>query len=137
MRPLTAKQQRIIDEYPVDLNATQAARRAGYSPRTAFVIGYENLKKEIIRAAVRRKLEESARQAGFTTQMVLREISAIAFSNIGDYYHDWGTGPSAREIQLYKAFSEMALYFYLSARARRTGDRKNEQRSLQPIRKSH
>jgi len=47
LRPLTAKQQRFIDEYPVDLNATQAARRAGYSPKTAFVIGYENLKKDL------------------------------------------------------------------------------------------
>ena len=41
---LTNKQQRFIEEYLVDLNATQAAIRAGYSAKTAGVIGYENLK---------------------------------------------------------------------------------------------
>lgn len=135
MRPLTAKQARFIDEYPVDLNATRAAVRAGYSPKTAFVIGYENLQKDLIRSAVRRKLEESARKAGFTTDMVLKELSAIAFANICDFV-EWGRGPSAMEIQLYKALSEMALFFCLGGRARQTGDRKNE-RSLQSIPTSH
>ena len=113
---LTAKQQRFIEEYPVDLNATRAAVRAGYSPKTAFVIGYENLQKHLIRAAVRRKLEESARKAGITADMVLRELSAIAFCNVADFYYDWGAGPSEREIQLYKAFSEALLFVYLRGR---------------------
>jgi hypothetical protein len=117
LRPqLTAKQARFIEEYPVDLNATRAAVRAGYSPKTAFVIGYENLQKHLIRAAVRRKLEESARKAGITANMVLKELSAIAFCNVADLYRDWGAGPSAREIQLYKAFSEALLFVYLRGR---------------------
>ena len=49
---LTPKQQRFIDEYLIDLNATQAAIRAGYSPRTARQIGQENLSKPVIAAAV-------------------------------------------------------------------------------------
>ena len=44
-KKLTPKQQRFIDEYLVDLNATQAAIRAGYSAKTAYSIGIENLKK--------------------------------------------------------------------------------------------
>ena len=42
---LTAKQERFVQEYLVDLNATQAAIRAGYSRKTAYSIGEENLKK--------------------------------------------------------------------------------------------
>jgi hypothetical protein len=49
--PLTQKQQRFMEEYCVDLNATQAAIRAGYSPSSAYSIGSENLKKpEIVEA---------------------------------------------------------------------------------------
>ncbi|MFA5753528.1 MAG: terminase small subunit, partial [Bacteroidales bacterium] len=42
---LTPKQKRFVDEYLIDLNATQAAIRAGYSERTARIIGAENLIK--------------------------------------------------------------------------------------------
>lgn len=49
---LTAKQQRFVVEYLVDLNATRAATAAGYSPKTARVIGCENLTKPNIAAAL-------------------------------------------------------------------------------------
>jgi phage terminase small subunit len=52
MSKLTAKQQLFVDEYLVDLNASAAARRAGYSEKTARAIGIENLTKPAIRAAV-------------------------------------------------------------------------------------
>ncbi|WP_149866388.1 terminase small subunit, partial [Tropicimonas marinistellae] len=42
---LTAKQQRFVEEYLTDLNATQAAIRAGYSQQTASEVGYENLRE--------------------------------------------------------------------------------------------
>jgi phage terminase small subunit len=118
VKPMTPKQARFIDEYPVDLNATRAAIRAGYSPKTAFVIGYENLKKDLIRSAVRRRLEERAREVGITIQKVLQELSAIAFVNIGDYL-EWGRGPTKRELALYKAVSEMALLLCLGERQQR------------------
>ncbi len=63
---MSAKQQRFVEEYLVDHNATQAAIRAGYSPKTAYSIGHENLKKPEIAAAIaagearlRRKTEVS------------------------------------------------------------------------------
>lgn len=59
--PLTPKQQRFVDEYLVDLNATQAAIRAGYSANTARQIGQENLSKPDIAAAVQAR--SAARQA--------------------------------------------------------------------------
>ena len=49
---LTPKQQRFVEEYGVDFNATQAAIRAGYSPSTAYSIGSENLRKPEIKAAL-------------------------------------------------------------------------------------
>ena len=54
---LTAKQERFVAEYMVDLNATQAAIRAGYSEKTAGATGHENLKKPEIAKAI-----EGARQ---------------------------------------------------------------------------
>ncbi len=65
---MSAKQQRFVEEYLVDHNATQAAIRAGYSEKTAYSIGHENLKKPEIAAAIaaeqarlRRKTEVSIR----------------------------------------------------------------------------
>lgn len=55
---LTAKQRRFIQEYLIDLNATQAAIRAGYSRKTAGVIGVENLKKPYIREAIDERLKQ-------------------------------------------------------------------------------
>lgn len=55
---LTAKQERFIQEYLIDLNATQAAIRAGYSRKTAGVIGVENLKKPYISRAIEEKLKQ-------------------------------------------------------------------------------
>lgn len=55
---LTAKQKRFVQEYLIDLNATQAAIRAGYSRKTAGVIGDENLKKPYIREAIEEKLKQ-------------------------------------------------------------------------------
>ena len=55
---LTAKQKRFVQEYLIDLNATQAAIRAGYSRKTAGVIGVENLKKPYIREAIDERLKQ-------------------------------------------------------------------------------
>lgn len=52
MAGLTDKQQRFVDEYLIDLNATQAAIRAGYSEKTAYSVGHENLKKPEIQKAI-------------------------------------------------------------------------------------
>ena len=114
---LTAKQQRFIEEYPVDLNATQAAIRAGYSRRTAFVIGYENLKKPHIKAPIQKKLAELSRNAGITAERVLNELAAVAFGNIYDLI-DYD-GPTRAEIQLRKRFSELALFLFIHLKLRR------------------
>jgi len=58
---LTLRQQRFVEEYLVDLNATQAAIRAGYSPKTARQQGHENLTKSYIEAAIQRASRSAPR----------------------------------------------------------------------------
>lgn len=55
---LTEKQKRFCDEYLIDLNATQAAIRAGYSKKTAKVIGQENLTKPYLKAFIDERLKQ-------------------------------------------------------------------------------
>lgn len=62
---MTKKQKRFVEEYLIDLNATQAAIRAGYSPDTAKSIGSENLTKPDIQARIAKAMaERSKRTAG-------------------------------------------------------------------------
>ena len=58
MAKMTSKQQRFCDEYLIDLNATQAAIRAGYSKKTAGVIAAENLKKPYIAEYIEKRMAE-------------------------------------------------------------------------------
>jgi phage terminase small subunit len=79
---LTPKQARFIQEYLIDLNATQAALRAGYSPDTAFQIGAENLKKPKIADALEAAMAERAARTGINADRVLRELAKIGFSDL-------------------------------------------------------
>lgn len=81
---LTAKQKLFADEYLIDLNATQAAIRAGYSPDTAKEIGCENLTKPNIRACIDRATAERSRRTGINQDRVLQELARIAFVNAPD-----------------------------------------------------
>lgn len=58
MSQLTAKQQRFGDEYLIDMNITQAAIRAGYSKKTAYAIGQENLKKPMVKEYIEKRMAE-------------------------------------------------------------------------------
>lgn len=82
---LNARQTKFVAEYLKDLNATQAALRAGYSKSTAAFIGAENLKKPQIAAAVSQALEKRAQRTEITQDRVLYELARLAFSNMLDY----------------------------------------------------
>lgn len=84
MAKLTAKQQRFVDEYLIDLNATQAAIRAGYSPDTAQQIGSENLLKPVVSNTIKVAMANRSRRTGITQDRVLRELAKIAFVNAND-----------------------------------------------------
>lgn len=78
---MTKKQKRFVEEYLIDLNATQAAIRAGYSPDSARDIGCENLTKPSIKAAIDRAMAERSRRTGINQDRVIQEIAKLAFLN--------------------------------------------------------
>jgi phage terminase small subunit len=79
---LTPKQRAFVREYLIDLNATQAAIRAGYSEKTAYSIGQENLKKPDIAAAIEAAMKNRADRLDITADRVLKELAKIGFSDI-------------------------------------------------------
>uniref|UniRef100_UPI003FEE3DAB terminase small subunit n=1 Tax=Lachnospira eligens TaxID=39485 RepID=UPI003FEE3DAB len=82
---LTPKQKKFSDEYLIDLNATQAAIRAGYSEKTAYSIGIENLRKPEIKKYIEKRQKELSRSTDITQERVIKELALIAFSNATDY----------------------------------------------------
>lgn len=84
MAKLRGKQQRFVEEYLIDLNATQAAIRAGYSVQTAGSIGQENLKKPEIETAIKRAMAERSSRTGVNQDRVIMELAKIGFINIMD-----------------------------------------------------
>lgn len=79
---LTAKQERFVAEYLSDLNATQAALRAGYSPKTAYASGCENLKKPQIAQAIQDAQAKRSSRTEITQDRVLKELARIGFSDL-------------------------------------------------------
>ena len=77
---LKPKQQRFVDEYCIDFNATQAAIRSGYSKKTACSIGEENLRKPLIKQAIADKIKKKVQKTEITAELVLNGIKEIAFS---------------------------------------------------------
>ena len=84
MAKLTEKQKRFVEEYLIDLNATQAAIRAGYKVDNAQQVGSENLSKLVIREAIEKALAERSRRTGINQDRVVQELARIAFVNITD-----------------------------------------------------
>lgn len=78
---LTPKQQAFIKEYLVDLNAAAAARRAGYSPAVAKRIGWDNLNKPAIAAALKEAMDARAERLEIKQDDVLQRLWAIATAN--------------------------------------------------------
>ena len=84
-KKMTAKQMRFCDEYLIDLNATQAAIRAGYSAKTACEQGARLLSNVKVQAYIQKRKMERVERTEITQDMVLRELALIAFSNAADY----------------------------------------------------
>lgn len=82
---LTKKQKLFVGEYLIDLNATQAAIRAGYSPDTAKEIGCENLTKPNIRNEIEKRMAERSRRTGINQDRVLIELAEIGFARVTDF----------------------------------------------------
>lgn len=74
---MNERQQRFCDEYLIDCNATQAAIRAGYSPKTAKSIGNENLTKPDLKAYIDAKLEAMHNAKTADAQEVLEYLTSV------------------------------------------------------------
>ena len=102
-KKLTPKQQRFCDEYLIDLNATQAAIRAGYSEKTAGVIATENLKKPNIKEYIEIRMAEKEKALIADQDEVLKYLTSVlrgesqsevvVVENTGDYMSE------ARKVQ--------------------------------------
>ena len=84
MAKLTAKQKKFVEEYLIDLNATQAAIRAGYSPNTAQEQSSRLLSNVMVKNEIDKAIAERSRRTGISQDRVLRELAKIAFVNPND-----------------------------------------------------
>ena len=89
MKKLTPKQQRFVAEYLIDMNATQAAIRAGYSEKTAQEIGAQNLSKLMVATAIAEAQAARSERTEITQDRVLKEYARIAFSDMRAFAK-WG-----------------------------------------------
>lgn len=87
MAKLTDKQKRFVEEYLIDLNATQAAIRAGYTEKYANTNASKLLQNTTISQYIRERQKELSRKTEITQERVIKELALIAFSNNADYAH--------------------------------------------------
>lgn len=138
---LTDKQRRFVEEYCADLNATQAAIRAGYSKKSAESIGHENLSKpEIARAITDFQAKVRAR-AEITVDDLVREMAKLAFMNVADYHRIQENGEPAVDLsgctrdQL-AAVTELEVHTYTDGRGEDARDVKKVRFKLADKRQS-
>lgn len=81
---MTKKQKRFIEEYLIDLNGTQAAIRAGYSPKTAQEQASRMLSNVMVSDAIAKAMAERSKRTGVNADRVIMELAKIAFANIED-----------------------------------------------------
>jgi len=107
-KKLTPKERLFVVEYLNDLNATQAAIRAGYSKKTARYIGHENLTKPHIQKALseaRNSIEKREQAALLTAEDVERKLDALINQNPQNYHSEDGTLKNIHELTPEQAYA--------------------------------
>lgn len=94
----TDKERLFCYEYLLDKNAAQAARRAGYSDRSAAKIGWELLQKERITQRTDEMLVDTCEKLELSREVIIQELLALAMSDIGDAFNSDGTLKPLHEI---------------------------------------
>lgn len=84
-KKMTEKQKQFCHEYLIDLNATQAAIRAGYSESRASEIGYQLLQKTTVQKHIQKLMADRSKRTEITQDMVLEELAAIGFADATDF----------------------------------------------------
>jgi phage terminase small subunit len=90
MAKLNEKQRRFVDEYLIDLNATQAAIRAGYSAKTADVQGSRMLGNVKVQQAIAEQMAERSKRTGINQDRVVLELAKLAFVKMTDVVDSHG-----------------------------------------------
>jgi phage terminase small subunit len=91
-------QARFVEEYLLDLHATKAAIRAGYSPRSAQVTSSRLLDIPAIQQAIDRAIAKRSKRTEITQDMVVQELAKLAFADMADYV-TWGPdGVTVRDL---------------------------------------
>lgn len=133
-RNLTDKQESFCQEYVVDKVAKRAAKAAGYSEKTAEILGYQLLQNPSVRARIDELLEKQAKRTQITADRVLEELSHVAFMDLSLAYDEAGRllnvkdmpEPVRRSVSAIKVFEE----FEGSGRSR---TKVGETRELKPF----
>lgn len=112
------REKRFIKEYIIDLNAAQAAIRAGYSPRTAKQQGQRLVKKDSVQAAIQKEISKRSKRTEITADKVLEEYAKLGFSDVSDYLevvtervlvgHDKETGEPISDISQFVLMKDTA-----------------------------
>lgn len=89
-KKLIAKQARFVEEYLKDLNATQAAIRAGYSEKTAEQIGYQLLQNPSVSTAIEAEKAARSERTQIDADWVLRRLDEEATADLADLYDESG-----------------------------------------------
>ena len=89
---MNAMQRRFVQEYKIDLNATQAAIRAGYSENTAYSQGQRLLKDVEIAGEIQQELDRCCERTRVTKDKIIRELARIGFANVGKILDDSSGG---------------------------------------------
>jgi phage terminase small subunit len=97
-KKLTPKQERFVAEYLIDLNATQAAIRAGYSKKTATVIAHETLSKPYIQKRISEHQNKRAQRTEITQDAVLLQLSRLMSFDIRSLYNADGGMKAPHEL---------------------------------------
>ena len=95
---LTAKQARFVDEYLIDLNATAAARRAGYATKNADRIGPELLGKTCVQQAIQKRMQERSQRTQITQDEILRDLVSIKDHCMDEEFYDAKNAIKALEL---------------------------------------
>lgn len=88
---LNKKQAKFALEYVVDFNATAAAKRAGYSEKTAYAQGHALLKKAEIQQKIQENIQKISDSTQITAEKVLNEVAKLAFYNPQDFFNPDGS----------------------------------------------
>jgi phage terminase small subunit len=98
MAKLTPKQHRFVAEFLIDLNATKAAERAGYSKKTARQTGQENLSKPVISEAIAKATKAKAVDLDLSAANVLKGLGNLAFFDVRKLFNADGSLKAIHEL---------------------------------------